>query len=290
MSNKLKIASWNIDLKRKKDDKFIHIINDLLDNNEIVVLNEVCFKHKEIIDKIANERKNMFDYVVNKVNDVGYIMMFISKTRFEHIIVDNDYCLFGMSIIDVLASNAKNEMVRILGVRLHTQLHGNEFKTQLKDFINMINDKKPDIVIGDFNWKTTIGTSLVKVLGNVRERKQTDQEFSQNIIAEIVKGKDFPIINKTEELENQFCELINYLSDENNYNIFPFERKGEETYSVCALIRHKKYYSKPDRLMWNENKIRCDSVVYEPELVQGEEFPNDWPSDHSIIKASLYYQ
>ena len=85
MGNKLKIASWNIDLKRKKDDKFIHIINDLLDNNEIVVLNEVCFKHKEIIDKIANERKNMFDYIVNKVNDVGYIMMFISKTRFEHI-------------------------------------------------------------------------------------------------------------------------------------------------------------------------------------------------------------
>ena len=40
MGNKLKIASWNIDLKRKKDDKFIHIINDLLDNNEIVVLNE----------------------------------------------------------------------------------------------------------------------------------------------------------------------------------------------------------------------------------------------------------
>lgn len=56
MGNKLKIASWNIDLKRKKDDKFIHIINDLLDNNEIVVLNEVCFKYKEIIDKIANER------------------------------------------------------------------------------------------------------------------------------------------------------------------------------------------------------------------------------------------
>lgn len=116
MGNKLKIASWNIDSKRKKDDKFIHIINDLLDNNEIVVLNEVCFKHKEIIDKIANERKNMFDYIVNKVNDVGYIMMFISKTRFEHITVDNDYCLFGMSIIYVLASNAKNEMVRILGV------------------------------------------------------------------------------------------------------------------------------------------------------------------------------
>lgn len=43
------------------------------------------------------------------LNDVGYIMMFISKTRFEHITVDNDYCLFGMSIIDVLASNAKNE-------------------------------------------------------------------------------------------------------------------------------------------------------------------------------------
>ncbi len=289
MSEKIKIASWNIDKKRNKKENFRSIINDLSRNNDIIVLNEVCYKHKlESIDKIADEYKDSFFYVVNEINDY-YIIMFISKKRFDDyktVVVNN---VFGMSIlaVEVVLKRDMNEpvkTVKILGVRLNTSLYGNEFKTQLKDFINLLIDKKPDIIIGDFNWKTTVGISLEKVLGIVNERKN-NREFSSKICEEILNGKELPEINQDDESEEQFCELINCLCEGNRYQILPFEYKGEEIYSVCALIRHNKYYSKPDRVMWNMNNVLCDSVVYSPSLKIGDKLPEGWPSDHSIIES-----
>lgn len=278
-----RIAEWNIDRKTKKTKKFYYQL--MQDNNiDMFFLTEVSENHKNVIEPELKEQRDLV-YKIRKISPKEYIIVLIKKERFDQIDFLDEKIETRISSIDVKLKTKQEREFIIRGVRLHTQCTPVEFKEQMCSFIKAIEERKIDIVIGDYNWNSTIGACIDKILGYAKEWK-INKEVSKNILHKLLLGKNIELPKKDMENELKLCKLINSICNEENYNyeLQPQTKCGY--YSAKTVNHHNIIYSNPDRVLWNKAKIKVkeEGIKYIPQLSnEKKEFPENWPSDHSIL-------
>ena len=279
-----RIAEWNIDRKTRKNKNFYNEIVALMKDNNIDMffLTEVSENHKNVIEGGLKEQKKL-SYAIKKISQKEYIIVLIVNERFNKICFIDEAYESRISSIDVKIDTKQGREFIIRGVRFHTQCTGYEFKKQMSFFVKAIKERQIDIVIGDYNWNSTIGRCIDKILGYSKEWRK-NKKVSEDILNELLNGKDIELPKQELEKEIKLCELINKICYEKNcnYELQPQSKCG--CYSAKTVNHNKVNYSNPDRVLWNKIKIKKEKVIYIPQLLdENSEFPNNWPSDHSIL-------
>ena len=261
-----------------------------MENNDILFLTEVCGKAKTTLENrwLKSLSTELYIYNIRRIGKTEYMIAVVSKDKFDTIafLDDNDELpvdsrISTIGISTVLKDNRKEFVIK--GVRLQTICTGREFKNQTGMFVSDVIDSKPDIIIGDFNWSTTIGKYINKILGS-GERKKENIEHSKKILRKILGDKEL-VIPKEYSGEDKLCTLINHVIDDDTveYGIWPHTDSG--IFSAKTRNHNTYILSNPDRVMWNTKAVSGIKKTYSPLLFDGNtDFFNDWPSDHSILK------
>jgi len=282
-----RVAEWNINRKAQKNKYFYNKIDVMMDeeNIDIFFLTEVSIKHKKIIEEELKEQ-HKYCYKIKKISEIEYIVVLAKKERFNEInFCDDANNESRISNIRIKLITAQNQEFTIDGVRFHTQCNRLEFKRQVSFFIKGILENKTDIIIGDYNWVTTIGKYIDYILGYSKEWN-VNKEFSKKILSELLLDKNIELPDKCFKSEFKLCKLINNICTEDNCN-YELQPQTECGHYSAKTVNHKGCkLSNPDRVLWNTTKIKVqkNGINYIPKLTdENNEFPEGWISDHSIL-------
>lgn len=247
MENNIKIIHWNIaSCSIDNREKIKDIVYELEQQEaDIIVISEATTAQNEIIEKLMESKREYFTAATNNRNKNGIVIIVSSKKIGSVIFEDFREKQNEISPDRLLAKiYLKNgQFFSILGVRFRvSNLNNSEKEQQFNSFKWEVDQGRPDIIIGDFNWNTAI-------LPVIRDFK--------------------------DEIGNRKYKLT----------YWPTDKEESECYSYKA--KKGIGYTRPDRVCWNAKNVELVSREYYVGLKEKDEFPVQWPSDHSMIVTTF---
>lgn len=264
----LKIIEWNMaSVSMDRETKVDEIVNEIIKQDaDVVVLTEVTFAYRMISNKLINREDSKY-FMVGSSNagNANNIVIAISNNRIDRVIFDDFYAYqTGKNIKTELVCERNNhpdrvlvhlklkngKRIKLIGLRMQVSGLSHDDKClQFEALKWEIENAIPDIVIGDFNWHSTI------------YKTNKEDEFNDIFLARCQKAK-----------------RGRRSSWKNKYNIWP---DGIED-SVSFISKDGTKKGNPDRVMWREN-IRVNRHEYYNKITVEDSFPEGWLSDHDIL-------
>lgn len=290
----LKIVHCNIDscADRGNADR---LLKEVLEQKaDIIVFTEYTNTLRLDFENILKEK-----YPHIYIDDSNYngIAMFISsefvgeeiKVKWEEGFRPDTFC------VDIEGNAIKT---RIAGVRFQLLNQANTY--EIINFLSFVNNYKPNIVIGDFNWFSVFkkGNYLLKAIEllNGETFDESYQELQKNMsklnIVVEKRGRLQLQYQPVDDLEQKLCDIINGLVDVNNSNFYmwPSDKLNIGSFITKGKGAKISGVTSPDRIIYDSNIIDECKADYYPHIDMETEFPSEWKTDHAMMVATLTYK
>lgn len=310
MDDTLKIVELNVGKLTNKEnvEKSIEMIKGGCCDADVIVLTELKNGMQNIIlDEFIKE--DNFHFIGASKQNTNYIAIIASNTKIKKICFEDynileDYRILKWHQDAILATIhlEGGKKIRLMAVRFLTG--SSKYKDKDKDridalenFMKMINENKPDVVIGDLNWNSQIlnYNALNKYIYHNENPKYDD------IKKEIKEGRGYHSLKKPEK---HFCELMDdQRKEESKYDMWPKEdlvenSKNETILASYISCRNPKYTTRPDRLIYDRKVWQLEESHYWPKVLgeeedekkwseDGEKESDDWGLDHAMLVCNL---
>ena len=282
MEDCLKIIAWNV---KKIDynvqpEEFDKLVKEIADQEaDIVVLTEVktaqilcsllkksdCnYSFAEISNRNQNGNLNGVNIIVSakKIKEVRFYDFDRYKQQGKNKVENVKKIIHPDALFATITLNSGKEF-SLMGTRfMVSELKQEEKEQQIEVFYDMVKIYRPRIIIGDFNWDSSIKDYI-----KIKESK------------------------KYENKEDKFCGQINKSVEKRiqkaNFKMWPVQSDITEK-MLCSHVsmRNPNKGTCPDRMIYDVNKIEIVNIDYYPTNLldkKKNEKEDLWPSDHSMI-------
>lgn len=187
--------------------------------------------------------------------------------------------------------------IKLVGLRFKNyKLSEKDFIYQLLNFFWIVQEKEPDIVIGDFNWDSAIYRRkyMEKVIELINLKELTKHKYK--IFQDSISRLDIPIkkrgekqIKRLDAFESIFCQLLNATREKDNVDYHMWPTDDVKAWSKKAI--RGKGLSSPDRIIYDKERFFCE-CKYTPVINRDTDFPFQWvktKSDHAMLIASIIF-
>lgn len=299
--NKLKIVQCNIQRRANQNEleKLLEKVSE--QNADIIIFTEYTNAlRQEVENKLQEEYPK---YYIDDFNSNG-IAMFISSSIKEKSHFVSLCRTKGKIYPDLVCAeiDVSSQKIIIAGVRFQNYSFSSleDFVQQFLNYLLFIKEKKPDILIGDYNWDSAFygnyfgGKYMERTIDLINKKEITDESFFdiQSVISELNitiprnTGRGGQGIKKFEDSEQTLCGVLNCVAKDKKYTMWPTD--NIEAWSHVTKEKGRIVgVSSPDRIVYDTNSIIGCEAYYYPHVDRENGFTKEWSSDHAMMIATL---